>query len=280
MPVEGAPVAAPFAENAAKNFQLETQTRVEVTRSDTDTALSRLCAGTIPVGLADRPATEEELAGCERNEIELVRVPLGHHAVAVARNEDLPIRCLALRDLGRLWRPGSAIERWGQLRRRLPATPVVLHAAPPGSADSELFSMAVLGSEGRLRPGYGTVDSYRAFLDAVGAAPGAGGFFNFEQIRQGTGGDVELVAVDEGDGCVEPTPASVQSGSYGALARPVYMYVSRPALERYRSVRSFARYAVEDYRQQILVTPSLVPATEAELAAALRDLPDAPVPSG
>ncbi len=155
-----------------------------------------------------------------------------------------------------------------------------LHGNVPGSEDAELFSTVVTGEEGRLRGGYQAADAFRPFLEGIRSAPGASGFFNYEQIRQDVDEETEIVAIDEGDGCVRPSARAIQAGRYSALARPVYMYASEPAMKRHRPVRSFVRYAVEDYRQQILVTPSLVPVSDSVLRRAARKLPEAPVPAG
>jgi phosphate transport system substrate-binding protein len=41
-----------------------------------------------------------------------------------------------------------------------------------------------------------------------------------------------LLAVDAGDGCIQPSPATVRDGSYKPLSRPLFIYVRLDSLAR------------------------------------------------
>jgi phosphate transport system substrate-binding protein len=54
--------------------------------------------------------------------------------------------------------------------------------------------------------------------------------------------------VDGGEGCVEPTVETIQSGEYTPLSRPLFMYPSTKALKR-PEVNAFLDYLVENYQE-------------------------------
>ena len=58
-------------------------------------------------------------------------------------------------------------------------------------------------------------------------------------------GALRAIGVDNGNGCVEPTPETVTSGQYAPLSRPLFIYVSRTALER-PEVAEFVRFYIEN----------------------------------
>jgi phosphate transport system substrate-binding protein len=79
---------------------------------------------------------------------------------------------------------------------------------------------------------------------------------------------IRAVALDAGDGCVEPSAATVASGEYGLLTRPLFLYVSREALER-RDVRRFLEYTLSHGRRLVAGAGS-VPLTAEAYAENLR----------
>ena len=53
------------------------------------------------------------------------------------------------------------------------------------------------------------------------------------------------MAVDNGDGCVAPSAATIEDGSYTALARPLFIYVNKKSLER-PEVKAFVEFYMTD----------------------------------
>ena len=50
--------------------------------------------------------------------------------------------------------------------------------------------------------------------------------------------------VDGGSGCVAPTPETIANGTYKPLSRPLFVYVTKPALQR-PEVVAFLRFYME-----------------------------------
>jgi phosphate transport system substrate-binding protein len=72
------------------------------------------------------------------------------------------------------------------------------------------------------------------------------GYFGYAYYVENTD-KLKLVAVDGGQGCVAPSPETVESGEYAPLSRPLFIYVAESALEK-PQVKAFVRYYLEQAR--------------------------------
>jgi phosphate transport system substrate-binding protein len=92
-------------------------------------------------------------------------------------------------------------------------------------------------------------------VQGVEGEPGGLGYFGHSYYEQNQD-KLNLVKVDGGDGCVEPTVETIQSGEYAPLSRPLFMYPSTKALQR-PEVRAFMDYILANY-QEIADTSQIV----------------------
>lgn len=247
---------APFMREGAEFYGRERDVRVEVNEVDAERALEAFCAEEAPLATAPEGIAAAVLEGCRPGGEEPLRVPMAHGAVAVAlAAESRGPRCLTVRELRRIWTVGPDPER-----------SFALVGAEPGLPAAELFR-EVLGGE--LRD-YVAVDGFEVFADLVEEDPDALGFFALRGVKQDVPGDLELVAVDDGDGCVEPSFETVQGGRYDALARELLLFASRGALER-EPIRDFLPFLLESH-SQFALTGDVVPLSEEEAERALASL--------
>lgn len=274
--IDGPRVLQPLASAAARNFEVDTPVDVDVEESGTETAFDKLCTGRIAVAGARREMTAGEEAVCRTRGIEVQPLKIANHAVAVATSEALDISCLTMEQLRQLWRPGSPVSRYSALGSGLPPARVELYGPQTANDSFALFTSLVNRRAGAIRGRWSSVVNRGAMRGRLRSSRRALGFYNFAQLAPTT--DIRLVALDGGDGCVKATEENVQSGGY-PLTESLYFYVSKPALKRLR-LRSFMQNLMKSYPQLAAVAPSIVPATEEEIAEAERQLPEADTPSG
>lgn len=270
----GSPLVAALARTASDRFSLNTDSEAQTQPATTEAAFAAVCTGRVAAAMTDRQPTDAELARCGDEGVELVELPAGYHAVAVAANPELDLGCLTATSLRRLWREGSAVGAYDDLRPSLPDTPPALFGPDPESPSLALFTAAVLGPE-TIRDDFEEVADRRVFVTRVSEEPGASGFFNFAEIDSAAPDEVRLVAVAGDDGCVLPSFRSVQTGRYGSLSQPLYIYVSRAALEE-PEVSRYMQFLYENYDQAAETTTTLVPLAPDQVQTALRKLPDSP----
>ncbi len=66
------------------------------------------------------------------------------------------------------------------------------------------------------------------------------GYFGYAYVAENPG-VLKVLAVDGGNGCVLPGPATIRDGSYSPLSRRLYLYVKRRSLQR-PGMRTFMSY--------------------------------------
>jgi phosphate transport system substrate-binding protein len=84
-------------------------------------------------------------------------------------------------------------------------------------------------------------------VQGIAGEPGGLGYFGHSYYEQNKD-SLNLVKVDGGDGCVEPTIETIQNGDYTPLSRPLFMYPSARALKR-PEVKAFLQYIVDNYQE-------------------------------
>ncbi len=274
MRIDGPRVLQPLSSQAAARFEVDTPVEVEVEESDTATAFDRLCTGRIDVAGARRGMTEAEETVCRERGIEVQRLKIANHAVAVATSEALGISCLTTDQLRQLWRPGSTVTRYSELGAGLPPAEVQLYGPETANDSFALFTALINGRAGEIRREWSSVSNRGAMTGRLRTGRRALGFYNLAQLTPVT--DIRLLAVDGGKGCIEPTEATVQRGSY-PLQEDLFYYVSKQGLRNLR-LRAFMESVVNSYDALAAAAPSIVPASEEEIQEAERRLPQAETP--
>jgi phosphate transport system substrate-binding protein len=95
-------------------------------------------------------------------------------------------------------------------------------------------------------------------VQGVSGDAGGLGYFGFSYYEQNQD-TLNLVGVDDGNGCVKPDLQKIQDGSYTPLSRPIFMYPSAKALER-PEVKAFMEYAITN-GEEIATNAQMVPLT-------------------
>ena len=132
--------------------------------------------------------------------------------------------CLTLEQLKAIYGPDSPENlTWNQVDPSFPNQPVVRSMPGADSGTFDYFTEFVNGEvddstqfatavRGRQHPRHG-----------VAGDPNAIGYFGYAYYVENED-KVKAVAVDGGDGCVEPTDATIGDGTYKPLSRPLFIY--------------------------------------------------------
>src|SRR5699024_750792 len=125
---------------------------VAVSFSGTGAGLGKLCSGEIDVANASRVISAGELAACADNGIEVYELPVAIDAITIVVNPANDwAACLTLEELPRIWRPGSQVNSWAEVRAGFPATPLTLYGPGTDSGTFDYFTEAVNGAVGAVR---------------------------------------------------------------------------------------------------------------------------------
>jgi phosphate transport system substrate-binding protein len=242
---DGSSTVAPLLSAAAEEFQRSNpDARVTVGVAGTGGGFERFCAGETDLSSASRPIKDEEAAACREKGIEPIELQVANDALTVVVNSDNDwVECLTLDQLKRVWEPGSKVGRWDAIDPSFPREPLRLFGPGTDSGTFDYFTDEVVGEEGASRSDYSASEDDNVVVEGVGGERGGLGYFGFSYYDQNRG-RLKAVAIDGGEGCVEPSVETAQSGRY-ALARPLFVYAKRTALAR-REVRAFLDFILEN----------------------------------
>ncbi len=95
------------------------------------------------------------------------------------------------------------------------------------------------------RKDYQPSEDDNVLVQGVGGDENGLGYFGFSYYEQNAD-TLNLVSVDDGNGCVAPSAETIQDGSYSPLSRPLFMYPSDEALQR-PEVAGFVQFVADNY---------------------------------
>ncbi len=264
--VDGSSTVFPLAQAAAEGFQSENpDARVTVGESGTGGGFEKFCAGEIDVANASRPIdTADEVPVCKKNNISYVELQVANDGIAIVTNPALKIACLTTDQLNQLWKKGSTVSNYNQLGSGTPAGEVSLYGPGTDSGTFDFFTETINGEKGDTRTDYQPSEDDNVLVQGVEGDKSALGYFGFSYYESNAD-KLNLVAVDGGSGCIKPSVATIQDGSYKPLSRPLYIYVNTKALADKAAVKAFVDYEIANAVESAK-TAQIVPLTTEQLA--------------
>jgi phosphate transport system substrate-binding protein len=261
--LDGSSTVFPFAQAAAELFNEDNpNVEISVGESGTSGGFEKFCAGEIDISDASRPIEPEEVDACEKGGVGYSEVQVANDGISITTNPALEISCLTVDELKQLWEKGSDVTNYSQLGKDadtgqpLPDADVSLYGAGTDSGTFDYFTEVINGVEGNTRDDYQPSEDDNVLVEGVANDQNGLGYFGFSYYEQNQD-TLNLVAVDDGNGCVAPSSETVQSGEYTPLSRPLFMYPSTDAIQK-PEVVAFMQYAVDNFdtiAEQALIVP-------------------------
>jgi phosphate transport system substrate-binding protein len=261
--IDGSSTVGPFAQAAAEEFQAQNPgVQITVGTSGTGGGFEKFCAGETDISDASRPIDEEEeVPVCEKNGVQYKEVQVANDGISIVTNPDLKVDCLTTKQLKQLWEQGSKVKSLADIDPSLPDTQLKLFGPGTDSGTFEFFTEEINGEEGNTRKDYQPSEDDNVLVQGVSGETGGLGYFGHSYYEQNAD-KLNLVKVDAGDGCVEPTAETIADGTYKPLARPLFMYPSQKALQK-PEVKAFLDYVLANY-DSIAEASAIVPMSQTQ----------------
>jgi phosphate transport system substrate-binding protein len=266
--IDGSSTVQPFAEAAAELFNEENpDVNISVGAAGTGGGFEKFCAGETDISNASRPIDpKEEVPLCEKDGIEYTEVQVANDGIAIVTNPAVEISCLTTDQLAELWTDDSItnlsdLGEDADSGEPLPDVEVSLYGPGTDSGTFDYFTDEINGEEGVSREDYQPSEDDNQLVQGVAGDDAALGYFGFSYYEQNAD-QLNLVSVDAGDGCVEPSTETIQSGDYAPLSRPLYMYPNNEKLSD-EAIAGFMEYAVDSY-DSIAEAALIVPMDETQ----------------
>ena len=245
--MDGSSTVYPISQAMAEEFMLAEGrgARVTVSQSGTGGGFQRFCAGETDISNASRPIKDSERELCEANGVDPIQLEVAMDGITVAVNPSNDfLQCVTVDELRSVWEPGSTVRTWSQMRAGLPDRPLKLYGPGTSSGTFDYFTEAIMGEEDRSRQDYTASEDDNVLVQGVAGDAEALGYFGYAYYEENQD-QLRAVAVDNGDGCVQPGRETIASGEYAPLARPMFIYVSEAAARR-PEVRAFLSFYMEN----------------------------------
>jgi phosphate transport system substrate-binding protein len=271
---DGSSTVGPYTTAAAERFQNENSgVQVTVGVSGTGGGFERFCRGETDLSNASRPIKDEEAAACKAKGIEYVEFQVANDALTVVVNKDNDwATCLTTAQLAKIWGPDSKVKNWNEVDPSFPDEKLSLFGPGTDSGTFDYFTGEINGEEGASRSDYSASEDDNTIVTGVSGEKGGLGYFGFSYYEENQD-KLKAVEIDSGDGCVAPSVATAQDGTYKPLSRPLFIYVKKDALTR-PEVEAFLSYIL-DNETAIAEAAQFVPLTDEQLTKAKADLESA-----
>ena len=271
---DGSSTVGPFTTKAAEDWKAAGGSDVTVGISGTGGGFERFCAGETDISNASRTIKDEEATLCAENGVEYIELQVATDALTnVVNSENDWATCLTVEQLSAIWEPGSKVSSWNQVDPSFPDVPLKLYGAGTDSGTFDYFTDVINGEEGASRTDFSATEDDNVTVQGVSGDKGALGYFGFSYYEENQD-KLKALQVDGGSGCVAPSVASAQDGSYAPLSRSLFMYVKLSSLQSTTALADFVRYALEN-AAAIASEAQFVPLNQGQVGAELQKLADA-----
>lgn len=223
--------------------------QVTVGASGTGGGFEKLLRGEIDISGASRPISASERRLAKKNDIGYIELLVARDGIAVIGNASSSwIECLTIKELQKVWKKGSDISNWNEIRPSFPERPLHLYGAAPEQGTYYHFSTTVIGKSGATRTDYTVSPDDNVLLQGVANDSNALGFVGLGFYRH-SADRLHLIGINDeqaenGRGCVKPSRATISNGAYQPLLRPLYIYINAQAA-RSTAVQLFVNFYLD-----------------------------------
>lgn len=265
--IDGSSTVVPLTDAVAEDYADEQpEVTVNVGFSGTGGGFERFCNAETDISNASRPIKDEEVEVCGANGVEFTEMRVATDALTVVTSADTDwVDCLTIDELNHIWRADDPAQTWADVNPDWPDTAIDLYSPGADSGTYDYFVEEVLGDDAQPRQDANFQEDDNILVQGVSGTSGAIGYFGYSYYEENAD-SLKAIAIDGGDGCVEPSVETAMDGSYAPLARPLFIYVSNSALER-PEVAGFVEYYLDNV-QTIAEEVQFIPPTQEQVSEA------------
>ncbi|MEP6758525.1 MAG: substrate-binding domain-containing protein [Actinomycetota bacterium] len=266
--VSGSSTVLPISQLVAERFAgANPAATVSVDGPGTGDGFVLFCEGKTDINDASRQIEPTEAKACKQAGVHYVELEIGLDGITVMTNPaNSTVTCLNKGDLYALFGPESeGFSSWSDANElaqqvggtgNFPNVPLSIVAPGEESGTYDSF-ISLVGIEetaladgvaadqaATLQPDYQSSAQDSVIIQGIEGSDTALGFVGFAYADQ-QGDSVTKIAIDDSDGCVTPSAATIADGTY-PLSRSLYVYVNTDKLASSPTLASFVDYYLSD----------------------------------
>ncbi len=260
--VDGSSTVFPITEAVAEEFGKLTDGKVRVTVgiSGTGGGFKKFCNGEIHISDASRPIKPTEVALCAEGGVDYIEIPVAIDGLTVmVNNSNDFVQCMTVEELNTMWAPEAEdnITRWNQVRATWPDEKMELYAPGVDSGTFDYFTETINGGSGASRGDFTASEDDNVLVQGISGSRNGAGYFGYAYYVENQS-RMKAVAIDGGSGCVMPTDATINNGTYAPLSRPLFIYVRKDAASE-PHIAEFIRYYLGQEGQKLAAEVGYIP---------------------
>tara|TARA_B100001758_G_scaffold241109_1_gene247529 strand:+ start:980 stop:1888 length:909 start_codon:yes stop_codon:yes gene_type:complete len=250
--VDGSSTVFPITEAVAEEFgEKYPKVRVTVGISGTGGGFKKFCSGEIDINDASRTIKEKEVKKAKENNIEYIELPVAYDGLSVVINKDNDfIDYLTVKELNAIWKYGSSMKKWSDVRATWPKKDIKLYGPGTDSGTFDYFKEAIIGKKNNIRSDFTKSEDDNVLVTGIAGSKYALGFFGYAYYAENKD-KLKVVKIDGGGGPVAPTEKTINDGSYSPLSRPIFIYVN-PVSTQMKQVDEFVNFYLLNAKNLVL----------------------------
>ena len=214
--VKGSTTVLPLAQAAAETYMANhPEASISISGGGSGTGIAALIDGDVDIAMASRKMKDSEIENAEANGIDPVEHVIAWDGLTVVVNPANPVDQLTYDQIKGIY--DGSISNWKDVGG--PDKEIVVINRDSSSGTYGYFQEEILGEDNEFREDAISTSSNGAVLQSVSQNDAAIGYIGFAYLTD----NVKGVAVDKGNGMVEPTAENILTGDY-PLARPLHFY--------------------------------------------------------
>ena len=272
--IDGSSTVAPISQAVAEEFEkLHGKTQPIVGISGTGGGFKRFTVGQTDISDASRTIKEKESTAAAENGIEYLELKVGTDglSVMVSPQNDF-IDCFTMEQLHQIWMPGSTVQKWSDVNPAWPDREIRLYGADTDSGTFDYFTEEVNGEAKVSRDDYTASADDNVLVRGIAGDRNSLGYLGYAYYIENAD-QLKLLGVDNGEGCVKPSPETIAAGTYTPLSRPLFIYVNVESLQK-PQVLEFVKFYMEE-GAELTAEVGYVPADDSTFEANLKAVLDA-----
>ena len=245
--VDGSSTVFPFAEAVAEEFSKKNpKAKVTVGQSGTGGGFKRFGSGEVDMANASRPIKAGEVAECAKRSIEFVELPVAFDGLTIVVNKANDwAKQMTVEQIRKVYSADGGAKTWKDIDPSWPEERMKIYSPGTDSGTFDYFKEVVVGKEGKIRGDMSVSEDDNVLVRGVEGDRNAIGFFGFAYFTENQSKLRAVPVVNPKSGtAVTPTHDSIEDGSYAPFGRPLFVYVSKPALAK-PAVAAYAAFMLE-----------------------------------
>jgi phosphate transport system substrate-binding protein len=227
--IDGSSTVYPITVAVSEEFQ-KVNTGVNVTAkfAGTGGGFKRFCNGETDINDASRPIKKDDAAegqACAAKGIEYVELQVAIDGLTVVVNPaNTFATCLTKDELKKIYGPDSPKDlKWSDVRAGFPAETVKRFMPGADSGTFDYFTEVINGKVDSATQNATQSEDDNILVTGVEGDANAISFFGYAYYVENKD-KLKALEVDGGTGCVGPSEATINDGSYKPLSRPLFIY--------------------------------------------------------